>query len=169
MDDALALIAREVAMAASAWHRCASDTEAYRRLVDAVVTWDHYLAPDLMNPVSEDVAAQVRKAARQALYAMDEEMDEHAGALANAANRWLHAPTSHEAYRALIAAINAWNNYTAPHFDTDALELPDELGTDAEPRALGALIPGLFNTNESPSTPAHGAADFRRGVVGEGP
>lgn len=144
MDDALALIAREVAMAASAWHKCASDTEAYRRLVQAVETWDHYLAPALINPVSEDVAAQVRKAARQALYAMDEEMVEHAGALAGGASRWLHDPTSHEAYRGFIAAIDTWDNYTAPHFESEAHELLDELGTDTEPMPVGALIPGVI-------------------------
>jgi hypothetical protein len=163
MDDALALIAREVAMAASAWHKCASDTEAYRRLIQAVETWDHYLTPALINPVSEDIAAQVRKAARQAVYALDEEMVEHAGALAIVASRWLHTPTSHEAYRGFIAAIDTWDNYTAPHFEADVHELLDELGTDTEPMPLGALISGALQPPRAPSEPVHdsGPADTR--------
>lgn len=169
MDDALALIAREVAMAASAWHKCASDTEAYRRLIHAVEAWDLYLAPALINPVSDDIAAQVRKAARQALYAMDEEIGEHAGTLAAATSRWLHAPTSHEAYNGFIAAINTWDNYTAPHLEAEAQELLDELGTDTEPVPLGALIPSVLQQRSEPSAPARGAADSRRGVVGEAP
>ncbi len=86
MDDEAALLARHVALAASAWFNAPSDVEAYRRLADAVAKWNAYCAPHLEEPVVElldnlvhrtspqilgdavaDLEVTLRRAAREAL------------------------------------------------------------------------------------------------------
>lgn len=47
MNDEQALAARRVALTASAWLRYPTDTEVYRRLVEAVAHWDALAAPPL--------------------------------------------------------------------------------------------------------------------------
>jgi hypothetical protein len=78
MDDEQALRALPVARAAFAWRHSKSDTEPYRRLVVATGEWDDYVAPQLVAPDASDVAAQLRRAARRALRAMDDEQAERA-------------------------------------------------------------------------------------------
>lgn len=50
MDDHAALLARDVARAASAWLNAPVDYEAYRRLVVATQDWNAYCAPVLDEP-----------------------------------------------------------------------------------------------------------------------
>lgn len=47
MDDQAALLARRVALAASAWLKVPTDARAYAYLVDAVSHWNSYQAPAL--------------------------------------------------------------------------------------------------------------------------
>lgn len=55
MDDEAALLARRVAIAASAWMHAPADAEAYKRLVQATSAWDSYVQPPLESgvPVEE--------------------------------------------------------------------------------------------------------------------
>lgn len=53
MDDEAALLARRVALAASAWFNAPADVEAYRRLATAVSDWDRYCAPMIDDSESE--------------------------------------------------------------------------------------------------------------------
>lgn len=50
MDARSALLARDVARAASAWLNAPVDHEAYRRLVAATLAWNAYVSP----PLDED-------------------------------------------------------------------------------------------------------------------
>lgn len=50
MDDRAAVLARDVARAASAWLNAPVDHEAYRRLVAATQAWNAYQAPSLDDP-----------------------------------------------------------------------------------------------------------------------
>lgn len=105
MDDEAALLARHVAMAASAWRHAKADTEAYRRLVVATSEWDAYVAPTLDEQDKADVAdvaAQLRRAPRRALRARPS---------ACGMWRWLRPtgsvrPTDSQAYRRFVVAIN---------------------------------------------------------------
>lgn len=45
MDDEAALLARRVALAASAWMKQPTDAGVYARLVAAVAEWDAYVDP----------------------------------------------------------------------------------------------------------------------------
>ncbi|MFC6044849.1 hypothetical protein ACFP8W_00105 [Nocardioides hankookensis] len=47
MDDQAALLARRVALAASAWLSAPTDIDVYRRLVEAVGEWESYCGPVL--------------------------------------------------------------------------------------------------------------------------
>lgn len=47
MDDEAALLARRVALAASAWMRVPADVQAYAHLVEAVERWNAYAAPKI--------------------------------------------------------------------------------------------------------------------------
>lgn len=140
MDDEAVLIARPVAMAAAAWRHAKNDTEAYRRLVAAVSTWDTYIAPTLDAPAEDHVAAQLRRAARHVLRAMDDEAARLAGNVAEAASTWLHAPTDPEAYRHFTAASDDWDEYEAPQLDEPTEELLDQLTDETEPVALGEIV-----------------------------
>lgn len=55
MDDRAALLARDVARAASAWLNAPVDHEAYRRLVAATQAWNAYSAPSLDEPDGEEL------------------------------------------------------------------------------------------------------------------
>ncbi|GAB7007722.1 hypothetical protein JCM18899A_51970 [Nocardioides sp. AN3] len=142
MDDEAVLLARQVAMAASAWRHAKADTEAYRRLVVAVTAWDAYVAPTLEPTATEDgVAAQIRKAARRALHGMDDEAAHLAGKVATTASAWLRAPTDAENYRRFAAATDDWDNYAAPRLEEPAEELLDQLADDSAPVSLSELLP----------------------------
>lgn len=140
MDDEAALLARQVAMAASAWRHAKADTEAYRRLIVATSHWDAYREPRLDDYHEADVAAQLRRAARRALRAMDEDAAVLARQVAISASAWLHTPTDPEAYRRLIAAIDEWDAYVAPQLEEPAEELLDQLADDSAPLALGEVV-----------------------------
>jgi hypothetical protein len=135
-----ALRAWPVAQAASAWRHAVSDTEAYRRLVLATADWDAYVAPTLAQPDDADVSARLRHAARQALHAMDEEQTQRARSVAIAASAWLQAAGDPATYRRFIAAVDAWDDYNAPHLEAPVEELLDELAEISAPRALGELV-----------------------------
>ncbi|WP_340541032.1 hypothetical protein [Nocardioides sp. GXZ039] len=84
MDDQAAILARRVALAASAWFNAPADVEAYRRLAAAVGEWNTYAAPQLVDddlldeladqhpptPLGDavpDLEAALRRAARRML------------------------------------------------------------------------------------------------------
>lgn len=140
MDDEAVLLARQVAKAASAWRHAKADTEAYRRLVAAVSAWDAYVAPTLDEPAEDQVAAQLRRAARRVLHAMDDEAARLAGQVAATASAWLRTPTDTEAYRRFAAATDDWDDYDAPRLEEPAEELLDQLADEAAPVALGELV-----------------------------
>ena len=139
MDDEEVLRALPVARAASAWRHSKSDTEVYRRLVVATGEWDDYVAPQLDEPAASDVAAQLRRAARRALRA-DDEQATRARNVARAASAWLREPTAPEAYSRYVVAIDEWDDYDAPQLEEPVEELLDQLGDDSAPLALGELV-----------------------------
>lgn len=47
MDDEAAMLARRVAVDASAWLRHPGDPQVYARLVNAIAVWDAYVEPRL--------------------------------------------------------------------------------------------------------------------------
>lgn len=53
VDEEAALLARRVAMAASAWLNAPTDVEAYRRLTQAVEEWNAYSAPRMVDGTDE--------------------------------------------------------------------------------------------------------------------
>lgn len=140
MDDAAALRARQVAMAASAWRHAKADTEAYRRLIVATSHWDAYSEPRLDEQDEDGVAAQLRRAARRALRAMDDEAALLARQVAMTASAWLHGPTDPEAYRRLVVAIDEWDAYAAPQLEAPAEELFDQLADDSAPLAVSEVL-----------------------------
>jgi len=143
MDDEAALLERHVAMAASAWRHAKADTEAYRRLVVATTEWDEYVAPRLDEPDGvdkADVAAQLRRAARQALRAMDDEAARLARRVAISASAWLRAEADTETYRHFVAATDEWDAYAAPQLEEPAEELLDQLADHSAPLALGEVV-----------------------------
>lgn len=142
MDDEAALLERQVAMAASAWRHAKADTEAYRRLVVATSEWDAYAAPTLDEPAAHDVAAQLRRAARQLLRATDDEATRLAHLVATTASVWLHsaAPTDSEAYARLDRATDEWDAYAAPQLEEPTEELLDQLADHSAPLALGEVV-----------------------------
>lgn len=140
MDDEAVLLARQVAMAASAWRHAKADTEAYRRLVAAVSAWDAYVAPKLDEPAKDQVAAQLRRAARRVLHAMDDEAARLAGQVAATASAWLRTPTHTEGYRRFAAATDDWDDYDAPRLEEPAEELLDQLADGAAPVTLGEIV-----------------------------
>lgn len=140
MDDEAALLARQVAMAASAWRHAKADTEAYRRIIDATSHWDAYSEPKLDEPDADDAPAQLRRAARRALRAMDDDAALLARQVAITASAWLHGPTDPETYRRLVDAIDEWNSYDAPQLEAPAEELLDRLADDSAPLALSEVL-----------------------------
>ncbi len=100
MDDVAALLERHVANAASAWRHTKADTEAYRRLVVATDEWETYGTPTLTEDEADRMAAQMRRAARQALVSRDDEAIRLAHLVTVAAAAWLRATpaTDAEAY-----------------------------------------------------------------------
>ncbi len=62
MDDEAALVARSVAMAASAWVSQPNDHEAYRRFVEAVQQWNAFCAPELRDPGDDVIDGWVEQA-----------------------------------------------------------------------------------------------------------
>lgn len=140
MDDEAVLLARQVAMAASAWRHAKADTEAYRRLVVAASAWDAYVAPTLDEPDADQVAVQLRRAARRALHAMGDEAARLAGQVAATASAWLRTPADTEAYRRFTAATDDWDDYDAPRLEEPAEELLDQLADDAPPVTLGEVV-----------------------------
>jgi uncharacterized protein YbaA (DUF1428 family) len=142
MDDEAALLERQVAMAASAWRRAKADTEAYRRLVVATSAWDAYVAPTLHEPAAADVAAQLRRAAREALRATDDEATRLAHLVTTTASVWLHAAarTDSEAYARLDRATELWDAYAAPQLGEPTEELLDQLADDSAPVSLGEVV-----------------------------
>jgi len=161
MDDEAVLLARQVAMAASAWRHSKADTEAYRRLAVAVTAWDAYVAPPLDLPATKDaVAAQIRRAARQALTRMDDEAAHLAGQVATTASGWLRAPVTAENYRLFAAATDDWDNYAGPRLPEPAEELLDQLADDSAPVSLSELVPEV--TAQIHATDAGGSDDSAR-------
>lgn len=142
MDDEAALLERQVAMAASAWRRAKADTEAYRRLVVATSAWDAYVAPTLDEPAAADVAAQLRRAAREALRATDDEATRLAHLVTTTASVWLHAAarTDSEAYARFDRATELWDAYAAPQLGEPTEELLDQLADDSAPFSLGEVV-----------------------------
>jgi hypothetical protein len=142
MDDEAALLERQVAMAASAWRRAKADTEAYRRLVVATSAWDAYVAPTLDEPAAADVAAQLRRAAREALRATDDEATRLAHLVTTTASVWLHAAarTDSEAYARFDRATELWDAYAAPQLGEPTEELLDQLADDSAPVSLGEVV-----------------------------
>lgn len=136
MDDEAALLERQVAMAASAWRRAKADTEAYRRLVVATV------APTLDEPAAADVAAQLRRAAREVLRATDDEATRLAHLVTTTASVWLHAAarTDSEAYARFDRATELWDAYAAPQLGEPTEELLDQLADDSAPVSLGEVV-----------------------------
>lgn len=59
MDDRQALLARDVARAASAWLNAPVDYEAYRRLVVATEQWNAYCAPPLDETAEPENGAEL--------------------------------------------------------------------------------------------------------------
>ncbi len=142
MDDEAALLERQVAMAASAWRRAKADTEAYRRLVVATSAWDAYVAPTLDEPAAADVAAQLRRAAREVLRATDDEATRLAHLVTTTASVWLHAAarTDSEAYARFDRAAEFWDAYAAPQLGEPTEELLDQLADDSAPVSLGEVV-----------------------------
>lgn len=142
MDDQAALLERQVAMAASAWRHAKADTEAYRRLVVATSEWDAYLAPTLDEHDAANISAQLRRAARQALWATDDEATRLAHLVTTAASAWLHAAaaTDSEAYHRFDRATDDWDAYAAPQLEEPTEELLDQLADDSAPVSLGKVV-----------------------------
>ncbi|MEV5003934.1 hypothetical protein [Nocardioides sp. LML1-1-1.1] len=142
MDDEAALLERQVAMAASAWRRAKVDTEAYRRLVVATSAWDAYVAPTLVGPAPDDVAVQLRRAAREVLRATDDEAARHAHLVTTTASVWLQAaaPSDSAAYARFDRAVDAWDAYGAPQLGEPTEELLDQLADDSAPVSLGEAV-----------------------------
>lgn len=142
MDDEAALLERQVAMAASAWRRAKADTEAYRRMVVATRAWDAYVAPTLVGPATDEVAAQLRRAAREVLRATDDEATRLAHLVTTTASAWLHsaAPTDSVAYERFDRAADAWDAYAAPQLGEPTEELLDQLADDSAPVSLGEAV-----------------------------
>ena len=139
-DDEAVLLARQVAMATSAWRHAKADTEAYRRLVAAVISWDAYAAPTLDAPTEDVVVAQLHRAARRALSAMDDEASRLAGQVAMTASTWLRTPTDPEAYRLFATAADSWGAYDEPRLAEPTEELLDQLADGSAPVALSEII-----------------------------
>ena len=59
MDEKGALLARRVATAAAAWFNAPRDTDAYRRLSEAVDEWNGYAAPRFTDGVDEELLDDV--------------------------------------------------------------------------------------------------------------
>lgn len=142
MDDEVALLERQVAMAASAWRRAKADTEAYRRMVVATRAWDAYVAPTLVGPAADEVAAQLRRAAREVLRATDDEATRLAHLVTTTASVWLQAaaPTDSVAYERFDRAADAWDAYAAPQLGEPTEELLDQLADDSAPVSLGEAV-----------------------------
>lgn len=141
MDDEQVLRARQVAVAASAWLHERADFEAYRRLVVATAAWVAYCAPSLDEPPDDDVAAQLRRAARRALRFMDDEAATLATNVAESAAAWLQPAADGAAYVRLVDAVAAWDSYCTPRLTEPAVEeLLDELGESPAPVALGEVV-----------------------------
>lgn len=142
MDDLAALLERQVANAASAWRHTKADTEAYRRLVVATDEWETYGTPTLTEDETDQMAAQMRRAARQALVSRDDEATRLAHLVTVAAAAWLRATaaTDAEAYRRLDRAIDEWDAYAAPRLDEAAEELLDQLADDSAPVAISEVV-----------------------------
>src|SRR3546814_5846458 len=105
----------------------------------------------LAQPDDADVSARLRHAARQALHAMDEEQTLRARNVAIAASAWLQAAGDPATYRRFIAAVDAWDDYTAPHLEAPVEELLDELAEISAPRALGELVADVTRSEEHTS------------------
>ena len=142
MDDVAALLERQVTNAASAWRHTKADTEAYRRLVVATDEWETYGTPTLTEDEADRMAAQMRRAARQALVSRDDEAIRLAHLVTVAAAAWLRATpaTDAEAYDRLDRAIDEWDAYAAPELDVPAEELLDQLADDSAPVALSEIV-----------------------------
>ena len=155
MDDEQVLRARQVAVAASAWLHAPSDFEVYRRLVLASAAWDAYCAPQFDGQAGDDLAATLRRAARQALRVMDEEAVTLTTNVATAATAWLRPATDGAAFDRLVAAVAAWDDYCIPRLTEPAAEeLLDQLGENPAPVSLGEAVEdvtALLRTDVRPS------------------
>lgn len=141
MDDEQVLRARQVAVAASAWLHERSDFEAYRRLVVATAAWVAYCTPSLDELPDDDVAAQLRRAARRALRVMDDEAAMLATNVAEAAATWLRPAADGAAYDRLVAGVAEWDSYCTPRLaEPPVEELLDQLGESSAPVALGEAV-----------------------------
>ena len=134
------LLARQVATTASAWRHAKADTEAYRRLVATVTAWDAYVAPRLDDSAGDPAAVQLRREARRALHAMDDEAARRAEQVATTASVWLRTATNTDAYRRYSAALDDWDDYEAPRLEQPTAELLDQLADAAEPVSLGEVV-----------------------------
>ncbi|MCX8456836.1 hypothetical protein [Paenarthrobacter ureafaciens] len=88
------------------------------------------------------MAAQMRRAARQALVSRDDEAIRLAHLVTVAAAAWLRATpaTDAEAYDRLDRAIDEWDAYTAPRLDDAAEELLDQLADDTAPVSISEVV-----------------------------
>lgn len=141
MDDEQVLLARQVAIAAAAWMHARTDSEAYRRLVLATAQWVSFCAPRLDEEPADEIAAQLRRAARVALRVMDEDAAVLATEVADAAAAWLQPPGDGAAYDHLVATVANWTNYSTPQLpDPDVEELLDQLAEDLPPVSIGQAV-----------------------------
>lgn len=129
-------------MAASAWRHAKADTEAYRRLVVATHEWDAYVTPALIDRTADGVADHLRRAARHALSAADDEATRLAHLLTMEASAWLRATpaTDSEAYRRFDRATDNWDAYAAPQLEAPVEELLDQLADASAPVAVGEVV-----------------------------
>ncbi|MBZ5736413.1 hypothetical protein K8Z61_18125 [Nocardioides sp. TRM66260-LWL] len=142
MDDEQVLRARQVAVAAAAWLHARADAEAYRRLVLAAGHWAAYRAPHLGEQPDDEIAAQLRRAARRAFDVMDEDAARLAVAVADAALTWLGPSGSGASYDRLGEATGMWVDYCTPQLPDPAVEeLLDQLGDDDRaPVSIGDAV-----------------------------
>jgi hypothetical protein len=142
MDDEQVLRARQVAVAAAAWFHARADAEAYRRLVLAAGQWAAYRAPRLDDQPTDELAAQLRRAARRALSVMDDDAARLATAVADAASAWLGPPGGGAAYDHFEEATTRWVDYCTPQLPDPAVEeLLDHLADDERaPVSIGDAV-----------------------------
>lgn len=141
MDDEQVLRARQVATAAAAWFHARADAEAYRRLVLAAGQWAAYRAPRFDDQPSDEIAVQLRRAARRALDLMDDDAAHLATAVADAAIAWLEPSGDGGDYDDFEVVTQRWVDYCAPQLPDPAVEeLLDQLGDERAPVAISEAV-----------------------------
>lgn len=127
VDEQAALIARQVARAASAWFNAPQDYEAYRRLALAVAAWDAHGAPTLDASVGGVDATQAQS-----------ERDW----VDNATGTWGQAAPAADAPAGQILGVST----AEPAASDEAAERQESAprpGDGSEPQSLARALDGL--------------------------